>query len=290
MAQVAIILPVFNGANYLREAILSIYSQTFIDWRLYVVDDSSSDESWGLIASLPHAQRVVAQNDRNIGLYATLAQTMRSIQEEWVGIVMQDDRAKPNWLETAMELAYRHPAIDALWANEDIIDAQGNRTRSGLDTARIEVIQPGCPSWYSVLQRGCIWQISGSLTKTRVFKAIPFDSSLPHCGDYDWLLRAIRKIRFLYYERPLIDLRSHSGQASAGNLARGQDVAESYFVLRKNVERYGDDLGLRARLALSFDRTWLVAIRMGGALLHGRFRLAARLSTFIPRFLMLWRL
>jgi len=290
MARVAIILPVYNGGCYVREAILSIYNQTFRDWCLYVVDDASSDESRDLIDSLPHAQRVAAKNERNVGLYATLSQTMQSIQEEWVGIIMQDDRAKPDWLKTALELADGHPDIDAFWANEDIVDAQGNRTQTGLNTARIELIQPGYLPWYSVLRRGCIWQISGSLTKTRVFQAIPFDPNLPHCGDYDWLLRAIRKIPFLYYERSLFDLRTHSGQASATNLAVGKDIAESYSVVKRNVANHGRDLKLRARVVLSFDRAGLVAIRAVAALLHGRFGLAFRLLPFVPRFLMVWRI
>ncbi len=286
MARVAIILPVYNGAAYVQEAILSIYNQTSHDWRLYIIDDRSSDASRGIIDSLPHPGRVVVKHDRNLGLYATLSETVRIVQEEWIAIVMQDDRAKPDWLATALALADRHPAIDALWANEDIIDAHGSRTRNGTDTGRIEIIQPGYPPWYSVLRRGCIWQISGSLTRARLLQALPFDSNLPHCGDYDWLLRAIRTAPFLYFERPLFDLRIHSAQASAGNLAAAKDVAESYLVIRKNVNENAIDLG--PRLALSLDRARLVAFRMAAALIHGRFRLALRLSSFVPRFLMLW--
>jgi hypothetical protein len=197
---------------------------------------------------------------------------------------MQDDRPKPNWLEAMLSVADCYPKVQALWATEDIIDAQGILTREGRDTGRLELIQPGRLPWYSILQRGCIWQISGSLTRSELFRNIPFNPRLPHCGDYDWLLRAIRVSAFVYYERPLIELRLHAGQASAGNLASGKDIAESHSVVKSNLAAYPRDLTLLAGIALSLARARVILIRVAAALIHRRFGLALRLSPFVVRF------
>ena len=72
---ISIVLPVYNGARYLHEAIESIISQTFTQWELIVVDDGSTDESPAIIARFcEQDERIISvRNETNLNLKSQLA-------------------------------------------------------------------------------------------------------------------------------------------------------------------------------------------------------------------------
>ena len=61
MAEVSIIMPVYNGETYLGEAIESILTQTFQNWELLLVNDGSTDSSADIM------ERYAGQDQRKIG-------------------------------------------------------------------------------------------------------------------------------------------------------------------------------------------------------------------------------
>ena len=69
MAEVSVITPMYNAANYLAETAASVRAQTFTDWEWWIVDDCSSDNSYALAQQLAAADsRIhVLQNEKNIG-------------------------------------------------------------------------------------------------------------------------------------------------------------------------------------------------------------------------------
>src|SRR5262249_8313692 len=137
------------------------------------------------------------------------------------------------------------------------------------------------------LQRGCYWIGSGSLTRTRLFTTNRFRADLPHCGDYEWFLRTIRTSRFLYYEKPLMRLRRHAGQASATNLASGRDIREAYRVIEENIARHGYETSVREAVAIA--RIWMLVIgrRTAAAAVRGQSSYAGSLAGWALRFLVL---
>jgi glycosyltransferase involved in cell wall biosynthesis len=283
-SDVTFIIPVYNGGNYLIEAIGSIKNQTRSDWRLLLIDDGSVDDSHKVMDSYTDKRIARHYNQKNVGLYNSLLEAIRLVNSEWVAILMQDDRLKPFYLEEMLCLIAEFPDAQAFWATEDAIRQDGRVLRKGRDTARTEIIEPGVAPWASILNRGCIWTISGSFTNRRLFTSIPFRGDLPHCGDYEWLLRATRHARFVYYERTLAELRFHPGQASAINLKNGRDVDEAYKIIKHNFIRYADDLPRLKAFFICFRRAKLVSRRAIAALLHRRFRYTTYLIQYVMRF------
>jgi len=65
--QVSVIMPVFNGVTYLREAIESILCQTFGDFEFIIIDDGSTDESISIIESYVDQRIRLLRNYVNMG-------------------------------------------------------------------------------------------------------------------------------------------------------------------------------------------------------------------------------
>jgi len=89
---------------------------------------------------------------------------------------------------------------------------------------------------------------------------------LPHCADFDFLLRAIRAATFLYYERPLMQIRLHSAQASTGNLRTARDISERIDVMRDHLRLYSHDATLALRWRLFLDMSRAIALRCGSGI------------------------
>src|SRR5207245_782917 len=229
--------------------------QSYSNWKLLIVDDASADDPTAIIRQHVDSRISYVRRDRNVGLYSSLSYSVSSAASDWISILMQDDKLKPNYLQEMISLALKYPQARAIWATEDIIGTNGELLRRGRTTRREELIQPGLASWASILQRGCIWTISGSFTQRSLLNLIRFRGDLPHCGDYEWLLRAIRQQPFLYFEESLAELRQHEGQASTSNLRSGRDVEESYKILRDNLAVHGKELSIAHRIRICLKRS-----------------------------------
>jgi glycosyltransferase involved in cell wall biosynthesis len=293
---VTVLMPVYNGAPHLREAIAAVLNQTLkSDWQFWIVDDGSNDDSWQVASEYARSDMPISlhRHQTNIGLYPTLNRWIPRLQSEYVAIVMQDDRLEPHYLEHMLELARHHPDVGAIWATYHMIDhngrqftprsaasvqidfGDGNRislgsTNSGSDTGHVYLIPPGVPPWLSALEYFCFWLIPSSWTKVGLMSELRFREDLPHTGDWDWLLRALRKSPFLFYDRPLSSLRSDSKQTSARHLAVGIDVAETYNVLAEQLALWPNDCPPRLRWRITSQYAKRTLRRSVGAAVQRR--------------------
>ncbi|MDQ3809566.1 MAG: glycosyltransferase, partial [Chloroflexota bacterium] len=111
---VSVIIPTYNRAAYLREAVASVRAQTYATWELIVVDDGSTDDTWAYLSSLrEHRLRVIAQAHcgnpaslRNVGL--------RAARGEYIAFLDSDDLWAPEKLETQLRDLVAHP--DHRWS------------------------------------------------------------------------------------------------------------------------------------------------------------------------------
>ncbi len=264
------ILPVYNGQPYVKEAVESILHQTCPDWRLYLVDDASTDGSRQALDQFRDPRITKVHNGVNAGLYGVLSSTIAAVSADWISILHQDDRLRPDYLESMLRLIDEYPDADAFATGADFIGPDGSIQSSGEDTGRIWQWTPGVAAWIDVLNRGCIWSISGSFTSRRFLASVPFRKDLPHCGDYDWLLRAARSCKLVTYVRPLIQLRLHKRQASFTNLRKGTDVEESYEILKREMSMHYKDLRPNAIARVCLRRSRLTARKVVGAVARGR--------------------
>lgn len=284
---VTFIIPVYNGASLLDEAVQSILNQTCDYGKLLLIDDASCDQSRAVMDRYTDLRITKYYSDQNRGLYPTLIEAVDKVDTEWVVILMQDDQLKPSYLEEMLALVSKYPSGQAFWATDDTIGPNGQILVRGNDTSRVEFINPGKSAWLQVLKQGSIWTISGSLTRRSLFLSDPFRTDLPHTGDYEWSLRAIRQAQFIWYERPLTNIRIHPKQASATNLAIGRDIEEHYKVMEHHFCLHAQDLPRLTAFSSCINRVRVISRRSLKALVSRNYSYAAWLVRYILKFLYL---
>jgi len=114
---VSILLPVYNGAAYLRETLESLLQQTYHDFELIIIDDGSRDESAEIIQSMDD-KRIRFYRQDNHGLAATLNRAIELSRGEYLARQDQDDVSLPQRLEKQLNYLISHPrcGLVGTWA------------------------------------------------------------------------------------------------------------------------------------------------------------------------------
>ena len=104
---VSVLLPVFNGAAYIRESVESILAQTFQDFELIIIDDGSLDDSAHIIEGI-NDPRIRLYRQANQGLPATLNGAIGLANGEFLARQDQDDVSFPCRFEKQVSYLRSH--------------------------------------------------------------------------------------------------------------------------------------------------------------------------------------
>jgi len=124
---VSVILPVYNGAHFLKEAIECILKQTHTDYELIIIDDGSTDASASIISAYADP-RIRFYSQKNQGLAATLNRAISLAKGTYVARQDQDDVSLPDRLSKQVTFLNDHPdyGMVGTWALiwEDVKETQ----------------------------------------------------------------------------------------------------------------------------------------------------------------------
>lgn len=132
---VSVIMPVHNAAAYLAQAIDSVLAQTFGDFELLVLNDGSTDNSNEVIQRYSDKRLRVIQNEKNIGLTATLNKAVRLCRGEYIARMDADDICMPQRFEKQVNYLEQHADVSVLACRAQVINADGEITGEWSDDA-----------------------------------------------------------------------------------------------------------------------------------------------------------
>lgn len=116
---VSVVMPVYNGALYLKEAIDSILSQTHTNLELIIINDGSTDDSEQIILSYTDERIVYLKNEVNSRICVTLNRGLDIAKGKYIARMDCDDISVPERLQKQVEYMEQNPSIGIL--GSDII-------------------------------------------------------------------------------------------------------------------------------------------------------------------------
>jgi len=120
---VSVVIPVYNGERYVREAIESVFAQTFTDWELIVIDDGSVDRSRDIIRGYGDRLTFIEQDNHGV-CHARNAAVARA-RGRYVAFLDADDVWRPSKLERQVAFLEGHGDVGLVHSDLDIIDDDG---------------------------------------------------------------------------------------------------------------------------------------------------------------------
>lgn len=115
---VSVIMPAYNSAAYIAEAIESILAQTYPHFEFIIVDDGSTDDTRAIIQQYARqdARIVPLQMPQNSGASAARNAAIELAQHEWIVAMDADDIARPHRIETLLNAAKNDPEV-VVWGS-----------------------------------------------------------------------------------------------------------------------------------------------------------------------------
>lgn len=121
MVKISILLPTFNGGDFLKQAVESVLTQSFLDWELLIIDDGSTDQSIAQIKNFTAADSRVRfmTHSANKGLTASLNEGLNESSGEFIARIDSDDVwSNPAKLQNQLQFLLQNPRVGLLgtWA------------------------------------------------------------------------------------------------------------------------------------------------------------------------------
>ena len=227
-----VLLPVYNAATHLGDAIASILNQSFGDFELLVIDDGSTDESMEVVREFRDKRLRIESQPRNRGLVATLNAGIEIARGSLLARMDADDLSRPD--RFAVQVAYlaAHPDVAGVSCAFELIDERGERLAD--DYGWFRPTEPLALRW--ALHFGCFFTHGGAMLRTSAVRdARGFDARYAHAEDYELWLRLVDRHRLANVPRILLSVREHGGQVS--NRFREIQRANAYRALHASLER-----------------------------------------------------
>ena len=236
---VSVIIPCYNHAHFLGEAISSVINQTYPHIEIIVVDDGSTDDTAQIAKAYPNI-RYVRQN--NCGLSRARNVGLSHSKGDYIVFLDADDCLFPN----AIDIGFR-----ALASRNDFALAFGLFVHIGISQGMGTRSRDGNYNYKALLRRNFIGNPGSVFYRRSVFTEIgEFDEANSPAADYDLYLRVARQFPILCHHQLVVQYRKHG--ANMSNNARLM-LASTVTVLKKQLQyvegnqelRVAYDMGLQ---------------------------------------------
>jgi glycosyltransferase involved in cell wall biosynthesis/SAM-dependent methyltransferase len=239
-AKIAVIIPLYNGAPFIEEALRSVFAQTLKPNEIVVVDDGSTDDGVAIVERLSREHPVTLYRKENGGQSSARNFGVRNTTSDFIAFLDQDDAWRADHLQVLAEPFKTWSARPIGWtySNLDEVDESGMLVcRNFLDT--MPAVHPK-KDIYDCIRHDMFVLPSAALVSRAAFNDVGgFDERLCGYEDDDLFLRIfVAGYQNVYLNVPLSKWRIYSGSTSySPRMAQSRAV-----YVRKLLQMFPDDL------------------------------------------------
>jgi len=230
MPRVSVVMPVFNGAMYLMEAVDSILQQDFSDFEFLVIDDASTDSTPAMLASTCDRRLRVLRNPHNLGVAESLNRGLAEARGAYIARMDADDWSDPRRLSRQVAAMDRRPSLGVLggWIKfAGRYSGVAERRPTGPECVRAFMMLDNPVFHPSVLLRRSIFLKHG----------LKYDFAFGQSEDFDLWERASRLMEIDNISTVVLTYRIHGGSVTD---SRWNEMDEqSCQILSRGLQRIG---------------------------------------------------
>jgi glycosyltransferase involved in cell wall biosynthesis len=206
---VSIMMPAFNAAEFINQAIDSVLAQTYPHWELIIIDDGSMDETAAIVKANDES-RIRYFYQPNAGEAAARNTALAYMQGELVAFLDADDAYLPDHLSTTISYLNQHPERDAVYTDGYHIDQDGRQLQT-LSSRRRGPFEGGI--FEQVLRASDVFGPPMTMVIRRslfIEHNLGFDTRIVIGPDWDFQAHLTEHANFGYLDRPTCLYRVHT--------------------------------------------------------------------------------
>jgi glycosyltransferase involved in cell wall biosynthesis len=196
---VSVIIPCHNRGEKLLRAVKSVLAQTESGLELIVVDDASTEDIPGMLATIKDPRLVVERFEKNGGAPRARNRGIAIARGRFIALLDSDDWWLPEKLAVQLKIAMDQSESDTNWIIYNRIVVRTPDGESPNPSRRFDPDHDDL-AYYLIVERNYM-QTSGLLGPSELFRRYPFDEALRRHQDFDLVLRMhADRVRLLYCE------------------------------------------------------------------------------------------
>lgn len=292
---ISVILPVFNGSDYIAESIDSILSQD-VDLELIVSDNASTDDTVRIVKSFSDSRIRLLVNEINCGIFNNLNICISQSKGDVVQAFSHDDIMSPGYLSSQLAALDKYPSAGMVYADPRYIDGNGMDITGNFLDSTPELIEWDLYKWISSHYGALPASISSVMVRRRTFDEIGlFDPTYSVAGDLEFYNRVGERYPIVRNAEVLHAVRSHRAMTSALPTTGVKYLQEerrlaSWYQSRWSPEDYKKIVHFRAELRGRYHLGWIRRTAARGQLARAAAALWELNRTYSLGSILWWRL
>lgn len=262
---VSVCIPTYNHAHFLKDALDSVFAQTYSNFELVVVDNCSTDATGELVADYAARDRRVRYfcNEINIGPRENLNRCLQHASASYIKILCADDLLEPTCLEKSMRALIDNADAVLVAHARRLVDADLQPIRIAGYSDRDELVAGQKMIDYSLFNGNYIGEPSAVIFRKE--DALPgFDTSFRLMVDLELWLRLLEKGSLCYLAEPLSSFRVHAGQETNSVITSFDFIDEEVALFRKYSRESYVNASLLNMVKWNFKVAWAVPLPVLG--------------------------
>lgn len=230
--EITVLMPVYNGERYLREAIESILNQTFKNFEFLIINDCSTDGSREIILSYNDERIRLIDNQVNMGQTKSLNKGLRIARGRYIARIDQDDISLPERLRLQAKVFHDNPELSVIGSSAIFIDGEGEKIDYWNASSEIEDIM------VNIFFNNPICHSSAMMKREEVLALGGYDERYLCSQDFELWSRFIRKgYKISNIEEYLVKIRKHENSALVGFKNR-EMIKEISTIIFENINHF----------------------------------------------------
>lgn len=206
--KVSIVIPVFNGSNYLREAIDSALAQTYQNIEIIVVNDGSNDSGKTRDIAHSYGDKIRYFEKENGGVSTALNLGIKEMKGEYFAWLSHDDTFSANRIEEDVELFNKYEDLKITYCNSVLTDSNGNIIKE-YDLPYFEI---RCP--WDLIHFNLFCMCAMTIHKSCFYDVGLFNEFNRTTQDVEMCLLLSRRFKFIINNQARTFTRIHSEQGT----------------------------------------------------------------------------
>jgi hypothetical protein len=228
---ISVVMSVFNGERFLRDAVESILDQSFCDFEFIIIDDGSKSAVGSMLDWYQKSDpRIRVYHQENRGLIESLNRGCGLAQGKYIARMDADDVAVSDRLAWQLEFMERHPEVAVVGGAVEFIDQSGKVLRVARQPLHNDEIQR------KLLDQSVMWHPSVLMRKSAFARVCGY-RNVVDAEDYDLWLRMAELFELANLSQTLLKYRLHPGQVSVARCrkqALGAAAAKAAAIARRD--------------------------------------------------------
>lgn len=201
---VSVIIPCYNHGRYLKDAFESVWTQSYPNIEIIVVDDGSTDNTREVTESSNNVKYIYQSNQ---GLSAARNTGIKNSSGKFLVFLDADDWLLPGAVQTNVQF---------IMQDDSLAFVSGAHQKIFVETGKIvdEIEEINSNHYWHLLQGNYIGMHATVMYRRSVFDEFLYDTTLKACEDYDLYLNITRKYPVLHHTKKIAGYRLHNSNMS----------------------------------------------------------------------------